>query len=602
MKDAGIEAKRDSELDRSNFTSANCLTASLGNYDGEVRATLAEAGRRNLIGRIWNKDATLWKPNEAHQKIIANSLGWLTVATQMLAIADELKTFAKDVRASGDFNHVMVCGMGGSSLCPEVLRQTFGRQAGFPELLVLDSTDPDAINNFRNQIDIGKCLFVIASKSGTTTEPIAFHRYWYNEVAQQTNDPGKAFVTITDPGSQMAEMAASENFRRIFLNQPDIGGRYSALSYFGILPAALMGLDIMRLLLGAETMAQACGPLTQANQNPAAVLGAVMAECALAGRDKITIVTDHKLSALGLWVEQLIAESTGKEGRGIVPVVQEPLGEVSAYGNDRLFVSLSVGALGEESKSKLKALESAGHPVVYRSLADVYDLGAEFFLWEMATAFAAWPLCINPFDQPNVQESKDATKALLEKYGREGKLDEQKAWASDGQLSVYAGGKGSASGASVSVADALGAHFARIKPGDYVALLAYVEETPEIERALQTIRTSVRDATGCATTTGFGPRFLHSTGQLHKGGPDSGVFIQITAPDKIDFPVPEESYTFSILKDAQALGDFQSLLSHGRRAIRVDLGGDVLVGLGRLQELIDSIAAGNGRAGASRPS
>jgi hypothetical protein len=343
-------------------------------------------------------------------------------------------------------------------------------------------------------------------------------------------------------------------------------------------------------------MAQACR--VSVDENPAALLGAVLAECAPAGRDKLTIVTDQKLSALGLWIEQLIAESTGKEGKGIVPIVQEPLAAVSAYGNDRVFVSISVGPIQDETKLKIKALEAAGHPVVYRTLADVYDLGAEFFLWEMATAFAGWRLGINPFDQPNVQESKDATKALLEKYAREGRLDEQKALVSDGQLSVYAGGDSSALSLSGSVADALRAHLAKIKPGDYFALLAYVEETAEIETLLQTIRAQVRDATGCATTTGYGPRFLHSTGQLHKGGPDTGVFIQITAPDKVDFQVPGAPYTFSILKDAQALGDFQSLLSHGRRAIRVDLGTEAATGLRRLQELIESILEGEERAGA----
>lgn len=592
MKDAGFEAKRDAERDRPNFKTANCLAASLGNYEGAVRATLAEAARTNVIERIWNKDATLWKQEESHQKIIINSLGWLTVASQMLAVADELRSFTDNVRASGEFQHVMVCGMGGSSLCPEVLRQTFGWQEGFPELLVLDSTDPDAVNTFRNQIDIGRCLFVIASKSGTTTEPIAFHRYWYNEVAKKSADPGKSFITITDPGSQIADTAAAEGFKRIFLNQPDIGGRYSALSYFGMVPAALLGLDFEKLLRGTETMAEACGARMRVNQNPAAVLGAVMAECTLAGRDKLTIVTDQKLSALGLWVEQLIAESTGKEGKGIVPVVGEPLGPVSAYGNDRLFVSISVGAHDDETKSKLKALEAAGHPVIYRSLADVYDLGAEFFLWEMATAFAGWRLRINPFDQPNVQESKDATRALLDKYVREGKLPEQTRLASDEQLSVYAGGEAGASAASGSVREALRAHCAQIKAGDYVALLAYVEETPEAEAAMQTIRTRVRDATGCATTTGYGPRFLHSTGQLHKGGPDSGVFIQMTAPDKVDLEVPGAPYTFGILKQAQALGDFQSLLAHGRRAIRVDLGNDVLAGLRKLQEILAGVLPG----------
>jgi len=572
MNDAGSEAKREPNLNEP-------LRVSLGAYAAVVTVALDEAVRTNVVERIWKKDASLWKSEAAHQKIIANALGWLTVPTEMLAVADELKAFAEDVRAAG-FEHVMVCGMGGSSLCPEVLRQTFGRQNGFPELLVLDSTDPDTVSLFEEEIDLEKTLFVIASKSGTTTEPIAFHHYWYNEVARVSDLPGSAFVTITDPGSQMADAAAEQSFERIFLNQADIGGRYSALSYFGMAPATLMGLDASRLLRQAQSMAKACEATP--DQNPAALLGAVMAECARAGRDKLTIVTDQKLAALGLWIEQLIAESTGKEGKGIVPVVGEPLGEVSDYGNDRLFVSISVGPADQETRSKLTELETAGHPIVYRNLAEVYDLGAEFFLWEMATAFAGWRLGINPFDQPNVQESKDATKALLEKFQSEGKLPEQDALGSDGQLSVYTG----AAGAATSVSEALRAHFAQVRPGDYVALLAYIEETPETESALQAIRTLIRDATHCATTTGYGPRFLHSTGQLHKGGPDSGVFVQITAPDKIDFPVPEAPYTFSVLKEAQALGDFQSLLKHGRRALRVDLGNDVLVGLQKLQAIL----------------
>jgi transaldolase/glucose-6-phosphate isomerase len=587
MDDAGSEAKRETDPHLA-------LSLSPGEYAEAVNVALEEASHAHVIERIWNKEAALWKSEAAPQKIIANSLGWLTVPGEMLAVAPELKTFAESVTAAG-FKHVMVCGMGGSSLCPEVLRQTFGRQAGFPELLVLDSTDPDTINNFKEQIDTARCLFVIASKSGTTTEPIAFHRYWYNEVAQHTDTPGDSFVTITDPGSQMADTAAQEGFRRIFLNQADIGGRYSALSYFGMVPATLMGVDAARLLRQTRSMVTACGAPAAVNQNPAAMLGAVMAECARAGRDKLTIVTDQKLSALGLWVEQLIAESTGKEGKGIVPVVGEPPGAVSDYGNDRLFVSISIGPADDETNLRLKALEAAGHPVVYRKLADVYDLGAEFFLWEMATAFAGWRLGINPFDQPNVQESKDATKALLEKYTQDGKFAEQPALASDGQLTVY-GGEAGESSPGLSVPETIRAYCAKIKPGDYVALLAYIEETPEVESAIQEIRTTVRKATRCATTNGFGPRFLHSTGQLHKGGSDEGVFIQITAPDKVDFPVPEAPYTFSVLKDAQALGDFQSLLKHGRRAIRVDLGDDVIAGLDSLRKLIKEAA------GASPPS
>src|ERR1051325_409355 len=576
MTDAASETKRDSDPQTS-------MTTSLGQHAMAVQATLAEAERANVIERIWKKDASLWKQEESHRKIIENSLGWLTVPGEMIEAADELKQFADSVSAAG-FRQVMVCGMGGSSLCPEVLRQTFDRQQNFPELLVLDSTDPDTINNFKQQIDIRHCLFVIASKSGTTTEPIAFHRYWYNEVAQAQQSPGDAFITITDPGSQMAETAANERFRRIVLNQPDIGGRYSALSYFGMMPAALMGLDVARLLESAERMAGECS--AKAGANPAALLGAAMAECALAGRDKLTIVTDQKLSALGLWVEQLIAESTGKEGKGIVPVVGEMPGPAAVYDNDRLFVSISVGAPDADTSARLKDLEAAVQPVVYRQLADIHDLAAEFFVWEMATAFAGWRLGINPFDQPNVQESKDATKALLEGFTRDGKLEQQRPVAADGQLAVYSSGHGDAAASGASVQYAVSATCAQIKSGDYVALLAYLEETPETEAALQAIRTIIRDSTRKATTVGYGPRFLHSTGQLHKGGPDSGVFIQITAADKVDFQVPEGPYTFSVLKDAQALGDFQSLEKHGRRAIRVDLGDDVLSGLAKLSDLL----------------
>lgn len=580
MKDAGIEAKPVMPE----------IAAKLGEFEAAVRATLDEAAQANIVKRIWEKDATVWTNEEAHQKIIANSLGWLRVPREMLRNSGELVRFAEHVRGS-DERHVMVCGMGGSSLCPEVLRQTFGSQKGFPELLVLDSTDPDVIDNFAKQIDITRCIFIIASKSGTTTEPVAFHRFWYHEVEKmfpQLSKPGTSFVAITDPGTLMAKTAAAEEFKRTFLNPPDIGGRYSALSYFGMVPGALMGVDVHSLLSSGLRMSLMCGPEVNVNDNPAALLGAVMSECALAGRDKLTIITDQKLSALGLWIEQLVAESTGKEGKGIVPVIGEPLGPASTYGDDRLFVAISAGVADEGTLSGLKVLEAAGHPVVYRNLSELDALGAEFFLWEMATAFAGWRLGINPFDQPNVQESKDMTKALLEKFIKEGKLEEASPTATDGALSVYSNDEN----ATGSVAEVLRQHLGKVKPRDYIALLAYVEETPEIDNALQALRVSLRDATGCATTTGYGPRFLHSTGQLHKGGPDSGVFIQVTAPDKVDFEVPGAPYTFSILKQAQAQGDLAALLTHGRRAIRVDLGEDVLQGLRRLRELLTTPGEG----------
>ena len=509
--------------------------------------------------RIWARDASLWKTDAESVKIINNSLGWLTVAEEMLGVAGELTSFAESVRARG-FQHVMVCGMGGSSLCPEVLARTFGRQAGFPELLVLDSTDPDVIAAFKERIDIERCLFIIASKSGSTTEPNVFQKFWYEELSQRSETPGDNFVAITDRGSPLVETASELKFQRTFLNQSDIGGRYSALSYFGMVPAALMGLDLRRLLgsaLGAsKSVDGACD------------LGTVMGDSALAGRDKLTLVIDPSLETLGLWIEQLIAESTGKEGKGILPVNGEPLGTPEVYGDDRLFVSISLGAPASETKTMLDALAAAGHPVIYRQLENLYDLGAEFFEWEFATAVAGWRLGINPFDQPNVQEAKDATRELLSAFTRRGRLDEREIATPDDFVTI----KG---------------HLATVRPGDYIAFLNYIEETPEIDREFQEIRTRLRDATKCAVTIGYGPRFLHSTGQLHKGGPDTGVFFQIIANDETDFAIPGEPYTFSILKQAQALGDFRALAKRGRRVIAIDLGNDTP---GALHRMVNSMS------------
>ncbi|HYG11265.1 MAG TPA: hypothetical protein VD835_15060, partial [Pyrinomonadaceae bacterium] len=437
-----------------------------------------------------------------------------------------------------------------------------------------------------------------SSKSGTTTEPLVFYKYWYDQVGRRKENPGECFVAVTDPGTLMEQMATEDKFKRIFLNPADIGGRYSALSYFGMVPAALMGLDVKKLLDRAERVVHACASVVPAAENPGARLGAILGECAKAGRDKLTISTDPKIASFGLWVEQLLAESTGKDGKGIVPVAGETLGSPSVYGDDRLFVHISVERIDSETEAKLKALEAAGHPVVYRTLTDLYDLGEEFFLWEIATAFAGWRLGINPFDQPNVQESKDATKELLETYAREGKLPEQDVLAADGVLTIYADEQTRAELPNESVGAAIKAHLARAGAGDYIALLDYFEETPEYERTVQAIRTHLRDATRCATTTGYGPRFLHSTGQLHKGGSAAGVFMQLTAPDIKDLPIPGQPYTFSTLKQAQALGDFRSLSTRGRRAIRIDLGADVQAGLNRLHELIGQALPRSGATGA----
>ncbi|HEX7335472.1 MAG TPA: hypothetical protein VF290_28520 [Pyrinomonadaceae bacterium] len=514
-----------------------------------VNSAMEAAAVDDVARRIWSKDPSLWKSDEDNAKVIKNSLGWLTVADEMLGVADELVEFAETIRARG-FQHVMVCGMGGSSLCPEVLARTFGKQQGFPELLVLDSTDPDVIAAFAERIDIERCLFVISSKSGSTIEPNVFYKFWYEQLSRRTENPGDNFIAITDPGSPLVETAAELKFQRTFLNQADIGGRYSALSYFGMVPAALMGIDVRRFLDRASQVAR-----PDVSEKGALQLGVILGECANAGRDKLTLVIDHSLETLGLWIEQLVAESTGKEGKGILPVNGEPLGSPDVYGNDRLFVSISLGALSKETKDKLDALAAAGHPVVNRELATVYRLGAEFFEWEFATACAGWRLGINPFDQPNVQEAKDATKELLESFVRRGRLEEREKPAADEDITAL---------------------LDTIKPGDYIAFLNFIEETPEIDRKFQEIRVQLRDATRCAVTVGYGPRFLHSTGQLHKGGPDTGVFFQIIADDQTDFPVPGEDYTLSILKQAQALGDFRALSKRGRRVISIELSHDGL--------------------------
>ena len=536
----------------------------LGPLAERLNNAIREAEQTGVAKRIWRKDASLWKTDEASHKQIRNSLGWLTVPDEMIGVAGELNEFAEMIRARG-FRHVMVCGMGGSSLCPEVLARTFGSQPGFPELLVLDSTDPDVIAGLRDRIDLDHCLFVIASKSGTTTEPTVFYKFWYDEVSKPRANPGENFIAITDPGSPLVDTAAELGFQRTVLNQPDIGGRYSALSYFGMVPAVLMGIDIRKLLERAKEAEQSCSAVMPADSNDALKLGTILGECANAGRDKLTLILDPQIETLGLWIEQLIAESTGKEGKGILPVTGEPVGDPSAYGDDRVFVAISVGPVAAGTNGKLGALADMGHPVVSRQINDIYDLGAEFFIWEFATACAGWRLGINPFDQPNVQEAKDATRELLSEFSKNGKLPDDQKLADD---------------------EAVRSQLQTIEPGDYIAFLNYTEELPEVDRKLQEIRTAVRDLTKCATTIGYGPRFLHSTGQLHKGGPNTGIFFQIEASDSNDLPVPGEPYTFSILKQAQALGDFRALVSRGRRVVRIDLGDDLLGSVNRLHDVI----------------
>ncbi len=561
---------------------------SYGTYQALIENTLKRIEREDVIRRIRERDATLWKEDEAHRKIISNSLGWLTVARLMLERVDEIEAFANEVREAG-FKHVMLLGMGGSSLCPEVMRRTFGQQENFPQLLVLDTTDPDTISALEKSVDLEQTLFVVASKSGTTIEPLSFYKYFYDRVRSLKKErAGENFVAITDPGTLMERMATEAGFRRIFLNPPDIGGRYSALSYFGMVPAGLMGLDVRELLRRAVAMMEACAASVPVAENPGAQLGAMLGALALEGRDKLTLVLDESLASLGLWIEQLVAESTGKEGKGIVPVAGEPLAAPDVYGDDRVFVHIHVGEADAETSDKLHTLEAAGHPLLQRTLSGTLDLCAEFFVWEFATAVAGALMAINPFDQPNVQESKDNTNKLLDEFKKTGALPEQQTIATEGDMKVYGASQERIDSAQP-LATVINEHLSRAGSGDYIALLAYIEETEAHDELLQAIRTRLRDKFKVATTTGYGPRFLHSTGQLHKGGADNGVFIQLTSQDRTDLAIPGEPYAFSVLKEAQALGDFSSLEQRDRRAIRVHLGSDEEAGLKKLLEIISQV-------------
>jgi glucose-6-phosphate isomerase len=574
---------------------------SLGRYASVVEDGLRRLEGEQAIKRIWSHDAALWKAEEPHQKIIRNSLGWLTVARLMAERTGELEEFSLEVRGAG-FTHLMLLGMGGSSLCPEVMRRTFGQRKGFPELLVLDTTDPDTIASFDQHVDVQRTLFIVASKSGTTIEPLSFYKYFFERVrAIKGERAGENFVAITDPGTLMERMAREANFRRIFLNPADIGGRYSALSYFGMVPASLMGVDVEEMLRRAVRMMDACGEGVPLNENQAARLGAVMGALALKGRNKLTLIADASLASLGLWIEQLVAESTGKEGRGVVPVAGEPFGSSEVYGDDRVFVCICVGQTSEEADTRLRALEEAGHPVVRRVLNDVLDLGAEFFAWEFATAVAGHLMDINPFDQPNVQESKDNTNRLLEEFKQRGALPVEEALIEEDGLTVYGLSGMEATGVTsashpASLLSLLAEVLSRVKAGDYIALLAYIQETRAHDELLQAIRTHFRDRLRVATTTGYGPRFLHSTGQLHKGGSDEGVFLQLTDEDRTDLEIPGEPYTFSTLKQAQALGDFSSLASRNRRAVRIHLGQDTEEGLRKLAAILRDAIGGDAQS------
>jgi transaldolase/glucose-6-phosphate isomerase len=554
-----------------------------------VKGSLAEWRTQGKVRRLWSRDASLWTGRDEGQW-----LGWLGITNDQLAHNQRLTRITEMAKSAG-FSHVLLLGMGGSSLCPEVLKTTFGKIGGYPELHVLDSTDPAQVKTFENKVDLSNTLFIVSSKSGSTLEPNIFKQYFFERVKQLVGEKeaGGRFLAITDPGSTMQQVAERDGFRRVFFGWTNIGGRYSALSDFGLVPAAIMGVDVAKLLDRTDEMVCACMPSVPVEQNPGVVLGVILGVAASNfGRDKVTIIASSAIYDLGAWLEQLVAESTGKDGKGLIPIDREELGTPDVYGRDRIFVYLRLLSAPDAAQDEsVAALERAGHPVVHIGLDDPYDLGEEFFRWEIATAVAGSILGVHPFDQPDVEASKTATRHLTAEYEKTGALPaETPIFASEG-IKLYTDAKNAAVLAKSvngepTLAEYLKAHLSRLGAGEYFALLAYMEMNEAHERALQGMRQSVRDARRIATCLEFGPRFLHSTGQAYKGGPNTGVFLQITCDDAVDLPVPGQRYTFGVVKAAQARGDFQVLVERDRRALRAHLGADVGAGLATLQKAI----------------
>jgi len=551
-----------------------------------VRMNVSDWRSHDKVRRLWQDDASLWT-NADEPKW----LGWLGIVEEQIKQRDSLQQLAAEIKRDG-FTDVLLLGMGGSSLCPEVLAKTFGHVSGFPRLHVLDSTDPAQVKAFEKQVDLAKTLFIVSSKSGSTLEPNIFKQYFFERIKQTigADKAGNRFIAITDPGSKMQQAAESDRFRHIFFGLPSIGGRYSALSNFGMVPAAVMGLDVAKFLDRTKEMVTACGASLPVEENPGVMLGIILGTAARNRRDKITIITSPGISDLGAWLEQLLAESTGKQGEGIIPVDRELLGAPGVYGNDRLFVYLRQDSAPNGAQDAgIALLARADQPVVRISLSDVYDLGQEFFRWEIATAVAGSIIGINPFDQPDVEASKVATRSLTSAYEKDGSLPAETPLLEDGGIKLFtdprnAEALANAAGEDKSLAAFLRAHFNRIEDGDYLALLAYIPMNDANEARLQEMRHALRDRKHVATCLGFGPRFLHSTGQAYKGGPNSGVFLQVTCDDAADLPVPGQKYSFGVVKAAQARGDFQVLAERGRRALRVHLPKDVGAGLTKLRE------------------
>ena len=565
-----------------------------GPHEKAVDARLRELEDAGFASRLWARDDALWSSDPAHRAVARNRLGWLESPAIMRREAEELRAFAAEVAADG-FTHAVLLGMGGSSLAPEVLRRTFGVRPGALDLTVLDSTSPAAVREVAERIDLRRTFFIVSSKSGGTVEVSAFEKYFFAWARATLGDrAGRSFAAITDPGSPLEALARARGYRRAFLNAPTIGGRFSALSYFGLVPAALIGVDVEALLDSGLAEGRESGARVPAARNPGVALGAALGELALAGRDKVTLVLGDEIAALGDWIEQLLAESTGKDGLGLVPVADEPLGPPALYGSDRVFVAVSQRPLAPATEAQLAALRAAGHPLLRWSLPSLASLGAEFLRWEIATATAGAVLGVNPFDEPNVAEAKQATQSVLAEVLEAGRSPEVYWLASADGVSIEA---------PVSVADAIEARvadrdrpaawvpalFGLERPGDYVAICAYLYRTPARHERLQRLRLACRAATRLATTLGYGPRFLHSTGQLHKGGPNNGIFLQLTAEEGPAVPIPGERYDFGALIRAQAAGDYEVLEHRRRRVLRVHLGRDVERALDALVEAVEAV-------------
>jgi transaldolase/glucose-6-phosphate isomerase len=559
-------------------------------YGPEMGKQISRMEKDDFVARLWKKDAALWSTDPKEQEAIRNALGWLHVADKMIENITELNDFTREVKDAG-FSHVVHMGMGGSSLAPLAFQRTFAETEHGLRLMVLDTTDPATISDIEKRVPLKQTLFIVASKSGTTAEPLAFMEYFFEKVkAAKSKNAGENFVAITDPKTPLAELARKRNFRRVFLNFEDIGGRFSALSYFGLVPAALMGIDVAEHLAKSLRMKHACETNMSIRGNPGVQLGALLGHLANQGRNKVTFLVPPAISTLGIWLEQLLAESTGKNGTGLLPVAGEPMGYPGVYGDDRVFVHIRIkNEVDERLDRSVKQLHKAGQPVVTIEMADRSDLSQEFFRWEIATAAAGAVLGINAFDQPNVQESKDNTNRLLRLVEEEGSLPEEKPTVTEGLLSLYDKEDARPTG----IAEGL-TRFLRsqISPGDYIAILAYLTEETATDVILENIRQTLQSKLKIATTMGYGPRYLHSTGQLHKGGPNTGIFLLLTTDTTDDINIPGKPYTFGVLRQAQAQGDLEALHQHDRRAIRIHLSGNQGRALLQFKEAMDAALSG----------